>query len=98
MQSEPRRVLVVRRPAALRHGPPRRLRTGPRADDSPAHRHAEHPGRDPVSADAEERGFLSSLLEEWAFSSPQSQRVHPENGTTAHLSWTVALYTGKPHG
>ena len=55
-------VLVVPRPAPLRHGPARGLRPGLRADDHVRDGHAEHPRRDPVPAHAEERGFLTTAL------------------------------------
>jgi hypothetical protein len=43
-----RRLLVVPRPAPLRHRAPRRLRPGLRATDPVRHRHGEHPRRDPL--------------------------------------------------
>ena len=52
-------LLVVPRPAALRHRAARRLRPRVRAGDRLRHRHGQHPRRDPVPADAEERGVLT---------------------------------------
>ena len=55
---EPGGVLVVPRPAPLRHGAARRLRPGPGADGAVPDRHGEHPRRDPVPAHAGECGVL----------------------------------------
>ena len=53
-------VLVVPRPAPLRHRPPRRLRPRLRADDGLHHRHGQRPRRDPVPPDPEERRLLTA--------------------------------------
>ena len=57
---QPGRLLVVPRPAPLRHRAARRLRPGPGADGAVRHRHGQHPRRDPVPADAGERGVLGA--------------------------------------
>ena len=57
---EPGRLLVVSRPAPLRHGAARRLRPGAGADDAVRHRHGQHPRRDPVPAHAGQCGILNS--------------------------------------
>ena len=51
-------VLVVPRPAPLRHRAARRLRPRLRADDHLRHRHGQHPRRDPVPAHAGQRRVL----------------------------------------
>ena len=48
----PGRLLVVSRPAPLRHGAARRLRPGPGAHDAVPDRHGQHPRRDSVPANA----------------------------------------------
>ena len=50
---------VVRRPAPLRHRPPRRVRPRLRAHGPVLHRDAEHPRRHPLPADAAQRRLLS---------------------------------------
>ena len=54
---EPGRLLVVSRPAPLRHGSARRLRAGARTHSAVHHRHGEHPRRDPLPPHAGQRGF-----------------------------------------
>ena len=49
---DPKALLVVPRPAPLRHRAARRLRPRPRAHDHLRDRHGEHPRRDPVPAHA----------------------------------------------
>jgi asparaginyl-tRNA synthetase len=51
-------ILVVPRPAPLRHRPARGLRPGLRAADDVRDGHAEHPRRDPVPACAQAGGVL----------------------------------------
>ncbi|CAA9295887.1 MAG: Asparaginyl-tRNA synthetase, partial [uncultured Gemmatimonadetes bacterium] len=51
-------VLVVPRPAPLRHGAARGFRAGLRAPGPVLHRHRQHPGRHSVPAGAGERGLL----------------------------------------
>ena len=55
---DPKALLVVPRPAPLRHRAARRLRSGPRAHDHLRHGHGQHPRRDSVSADARQRIVL----------------------------------------
>ena len=59
MHLDKQALWLVPRPAPLRHGPARRLRPGLRADDHVRDGHGERPRRDPVSAHAEECGFLT---------------------------------------
>ena len=59
MGLDPKALLVVPRPAPLRHRAARRLRPGLRAHDHLRDRHGQHPRRDPVPADAEQRGVLT---------------------------------------
>ena len=54
-------LLVVPRPAPLRHRAARRLRPRLRARDPVRHRHGQHPRRDPVPARAAAGGVLSDL-------------------------------------
>ena len=51
-------LLVVSRPAALRHRAARRLRPGAGAGAAVRHRHGEHPRRDPLPPHARQRGVL----------------------------------------
>ena len=62
MDLDPQRLLVVPRPAPLRHRAARRLRPGLRADDHLRDRHGQHPRRDPVPAHAGERGVLTQAF------------------------------------
>ena len=55
-------VLVVPRPAALRHRAALGLRPGPGADGAVRDGHGQHPRRDPVPADAGERGVLRAAM------------------------------------
>ena len=55
------RLLVVSRPAPLRHRAPLRLRPGPGADGPIRHRHGQHPRRDPLPAHAGQRGVLKQF-------------------------------------
>ena len=57
-EARSRGLLVVSRSAPLRHGAALRLRPGPGADAAVPHRHGQHPRRDPLPADAGERGVL----------------------------------------
>ena len=56
---EPGKLLVVSRPAPLRHGAARRLRPGPGARAPVHHRHGQHPRRDPLPPHAGQRGVLT---------------------------------------
>ena len=60
---DPKALLVVPRPAPLRHRAARRLRPRPRAHDHLCDGDGEHPRRDPVPAHAGPRGVLSGRLE-----------------------------------
>ena len=55
----PRPLLVVRRPAPVRHRAPRRIRPRLRAPRPVLHRDAEHPRRHPLPADPAQRRLLS---------------------------------------
>ena len=62
MHLDPKELLVVPRPAPLRHRAARGLRAGVRADDHLRDGDGEHPRRDPVPADAGACGVLVALL------------------------------------
>ena len=77
---DPSRLLVVSRPAALRHGAALGLRPGPGADGAVRHRHGQHPRRDSVPAHAGQRGVLNRQFHERQASiSTRLRRYIPSN-------------------
>ena len=60
---EPRSLLVVSRPASLRHRAALGLRPGSGARRAVRHRHGQHPRRDSLPARAGQRRFLTRSLD-----------------------------------
>ena len=96
-----RELLVVSRPAALRHRAARRLRAGPGTRAVVHHRHGEHPRRDPLPTHAGQRGILKEIAvadetRTLALGSGESGALHSSVSCPASLRVAVERFASDP--